>query len=86
MGWILPVRAADSLSMEFSLAQLLASILLGCVGMGLFVYGKKQVRFPQLTGGLALMIFPLFVGGAGWMLAIGAAIVLAIGLAVRVGY
>ena len=72
--------------MDFTPAELVASFLVGSTGMVFFVYSKKQVRFPQLTGGLALMIFPLFVGGAGWMLGVGAGIVMAIWLAVRAGF
>ncbi len=54
--------------------------------MGFFIYGKKQLRFPQLIGGIVLMGFPYFVGSPAAMLAIGAAIVGVIWLAVRVGY
>jgi len=40
----------------------------------LFLYGKKQVRLPQLIGGLLLMIYPYFRADVSWMLAIGAAL------------
>jgi len=36
------------------------SLIPGGVGFVLFVYGKKQQRWPQFTAGLALMIYPYF--------------------------
>ena len=72
--------------MDFSTGGIVASLFLGTIGMGFFVYGKKQARFPQLVGGLLLMVFPYFVGGAWTMLAIGAAIVSGIVFAVRTGH
>jgi hypothetical protein len=50
--------------MDLSGASLLASLLVGTVGVGLFIYGKKQLRIPQLITGIALMVYPYFVGGA----------------------
>jgi hypothetical protein len=40
---------------------ILASVLIGSVGFGLFVYGKKQRRPPHLVAGLLLMVYPYFV-------------------------
>ena len=47
---------------------------------------KKQDRFPQLLGGIALMVYPYFVSTVTWTVAIGAAIVAAVWLAVRQGW
>jgi len=52
----------------------------------LFVYGKKQERWPYLVAGLLLMIYPYFTPGPGWLLAVGAVIVLALWWAVRLGW
>jgi len=41
--------------------------VIGLVGFGLFLYGKKQQRIPQLGVGLALMVYPYFVPSAVWM-------------------
>jgi len=46
---------------------LLASVLIGSVGLGLFVYGKRQRRAPHLVAGLALMIYPYFVSSVAIM-------------------
>ena len=40
---------------------LLLSILFGSLGMGFFLYGKKQQRFIPLVAGLALMVCPYFI-------------------------
>jgi hypothetical protein len=55
------------------------------VGFGIFIYGKKQLRIPQLVVGLALMVYPYFVASPGWMLGIGSALMLGLWLAVRAG-
>ena len=65
---------------------LFLSLLTSGAGFVLFVYGKKQDRFPQLLGGIALMVYPYFVSTVTWTVAIGAAIVAAVWLAVRQGW
>ena len=36
-------------------------MLFGSVGLGFFVYGKKQQRMIPLVAGIGLMVFPYFV-------------------------
>ena len=55
--------------------NLLVSIVLGAVGLGYFIYGKKQGRPIPLIVGLFLMVFPYFVSNVWVMLAIGAVLV-----------
>ena len=45
----------------------LLSMLYSTVGLGMFMYGRKAVRFVPLVAGLALMILPYFVGSLLWM-------------------
>lgn len=71
--------------MELSAATLVASLVVSTVGLGLFLYGKKQVRFPQLIVGLAMMIYPYFVASSVATWSIGGALVLALTVAVRLG-
>ena len=47
--------------MDFSTATMVASLIVGSLGFGLFLYGKKQVRVPQLAVGIAMMTYPCFV-------------------------
>jgi hypothetical protein len=60
-------------------------MLVSTIGFGIFLYGKKQVRVPQLATGIALMVYPYFVGSAALMIGIGAVLVAGLWLAVRAG-
>jgi len=42
-------------------ASLLWGLLFGSIGLGFFIYGKKQHRTVPLLSGIALMVFPYFV-------------------------
>jgi CHASE2 domain-containing sensor protein len=55
-------------------ARLLWIVLFSSIGLGLFLYGKKQWKVVPLTCGLALMIYPYFVSGTA--LLVGAGVVL----------
>jgi hypothetical protein len=57
-----------------SASTLFWGILFGAIGLGFFVYGKKQQAIVPLVCGLALMVFPYFVSGTGLLIAIGAAL------------
>ena len=61
-----------SMDLDLSPGSLLASLLVSTIGMGLFLYGKKQTRGPQLLVGLFLMAYPYFVPNPVAMLGIGA--------------
>ncbi len=53
---------------------LLASVLIGSVGLGLFIYGKRQRRAPHLAAGVLLMVYPYFVPSVLVMSLVAAAI------------
>ena len=42
-------------------SSLLWGLLFGSIGLGFFVYGRRQKRVVPLACGVALMIFPYFV-------------------------
>ena len=65
---------------------MLISFVVGTVGLGLFRYGKKEDRPPQLLGGIAMMLYPFFVTSVGGMLATGGAVVAAMVIAANAGY
>jgi hypothetical protein len=46
--------------MNFDPTWLFLSLIPGGIGFVLFVYGRKQQRWPQLVGGLIFMIYPYF--------------------------
>ncbi|MGB6307916.1 MAG: hypothetical protein WBF89_09000 [Steroidobacteraceae bacterium] len=52
-------------------AWLLWGLLFGSIGLGYFIYGKKQRAVVPLVCGLALMLFPYFVSNNVLLVAIG---------------
>ncbi len=46
-------------------------LLFGCVGLGYFVYGKKQAAIMPLICGIGLMVFPYFVSNLYLLVIIG---------------
>ena len=46
---------------------LLLSMVYSTVGLGMFLYGKKAVRFVPLIAGILLMIVPYFLSSLLWM-------------------
>ena len=72
--------------MDMSASSLVASLFVSSIGAGLFIYGKRCERWPQLVCGAALSLFPLCVSGAVWMLTISAVLLLGLWQAVRSGW
>jgi hypothetical protein len=62
------------------------SLITGGIGTVLFVYGKKQGRWPHLVAGIAFIVYPYFADTLA--LAIGVGILIGVGLwlLVRQGY
>ena len=56
-------------------ATLLWGVLFGSIGLGFFVYRRKQRSILPLVCGLALMVFPYFVSGAVWLVLIGVGLI-----------
>lgn len=46
---------------------LLLSMVYSTIGLGMFMYGKKAVRFVPLIAGILLMILPYFIASLLWM-------------------
>jgi len=61
------------------------SLILSGVGAVLLHYGRKMRRWPQGVAGAALLIYPYFVPSVLPMAAIGAGIVAAMLVAIRLG-
>lgn len=54
-----------------SASSLLWGLLFGSVGLGFFIYGKKQKAIVPLVCGLVLMVFPYFISNTILLIAIG---------------
>lgn len=72
--------------MDLSPAALVVALLVSSTGLGLFLYGKKQKRPPQLGTGLALMVLPMVAPSALLDGSIALALIAALWLAVRRGW
>jgi hypothetical protein len=46
-------------------------LLFGSIGLGFFIYGKKQKAVVPLVCGLALILFPYFVSNVMLLVGIG---------------
>ena len=54
---------------------LLWSVLFGSVGLGFFMYGKKQSAVVPLVCGIILMIFPYFIPNTILLVVVGFALI-----------
>ena len=71
--------------MDLSSGSLMASLFVSSIGMGIFVFGKREARVPQIAVGLTLMGFPYFVTDPTMMLGIAAVLVVGLVAALRSG-
>jgi len=57
------------------LSIIIWSLLFGSIGMGFFMYGKKQRAIVPLCSGVALMVFPYFITSIVMLVIIGVALI-----------
>jgi len=50
-------------------------LLFGSIGLGFFVYGRKQRAIVPLLCGIALMVFPYLVSGTAWLIVVGVVLI-----------
>ena len=72
--------------MSFDPIWLFVSLIPGGIGFVLFVYGKKQQRWPQLVAGLLFMVYPYFTASLLSLVAAGAVIGFVLWYAIRLGW
>ena len=58
-------------------AWLLWGLLFGSIGLGFFIYGKRQNAVVPLVCGLGLMVFPYFVSSTLVLVIVGAVLIAA---------
>ena len=56
-------------------STLLWGLLFGSIGLGFFVYGRRQKTVVPLVTGLALMIFPYFVSNTILLITLGVVLI-----------
>jgi len=59
---------------DFSLVKIAGYIIFGAVGLGAFIYGKKNKLWRPLAIGLGLMVYPYFFSGTPAIYLIGIAL------------
>jgi hypothetical protein len=52
-------------------SSIIFGLLFGTIGLGFFIYGKKQEEYVSLACGIGLMVFPYFVANTIALVAIG---------------
>ena len=72
--------------MNFDPTWLIVSLIPGGVGFVLFVYGKKQQRWPHLAAGVLFMVYPYFTSAVTSLVGVGAAIGIALWWVIRLGW
>lgn len=65
-----------------SVSTLVWGMLFGAIGVGYFIYGKRQSALVPLVCGIALMVFPYFLSNA-WALVLVGVVLMAIPYFVR---
>ncbi len=65
--------------------SILAGFAVSTLGLGFFMYGKKQARLPQMVYGLICLVYPYFVGGPLPILCVFAGLSLLFWIALRLG-
>ncbi|MFH1830375.1 MAG: hypothetical protein ABH871_06335 [Pseudomonadota bacterium] len=50
-------------------------VFISLVGVGFLMYGKKRPDYLAMAIGLALAVYPYFVGKVGWSIAIAVGII-----------
>ena len=55
---------------------LLWSVLFGSIGLGYFIYGKRQQKLIPLFTGIALNVFPFFMSNVYALVIVGVILVL----------
>jgi predicted membrane protein len=50
-------------------------LIFGSVGLGFFIYGKRQKAVVPMVCGMILMIYPYFISSTGLLVSVGAALI-----------
>ena len=72
--------------MNFDPTWLFLSLIPSGIGFVLFVYGRKQARWPLVAGGVAFTIYPWFTPSVTALVGIGVLLGIGLWLAVRAGW
>jgi hypothetical protein len=68
------LRSSAARTSESGVSNLFIAVLAGAVGMGYFVYGRRQARAVPMIAGIVLCVYPYFVDSLLWLSIIGIAL------------
>jgi predicted cobalt transporter CbtA len=57
--------------------SLVISIIAGAIGMGYFIYGKRQAKYAPMIAGVLLCVYPYFTENLLWLSVIGVVLLVA---------
>jgi hypothetical protein len=57
--------------------SLLVGVIAGAIGMGYFIYGRRQTKLVPVVAGILLCVYPYFVDGVLWLAVVGTVLVAA---------
>ena len=73
----IPSLAHDPPCEPSSMNGLVIGVFAGAIGMGYFIYGKRQAKFAPMITGVLLCIYPYFTASLLWLSVIGALLLVA---------
>jgi hypothetical protein len=68
---------------EMNTSTLVWGVIFGSIGLGFFVYGKKQKAVLPLFSGIGLMVFPYFISNP-YILVISSLVLIALPYFVKI--
>ncbi len=62
--------------MQMDTTLIFSGLIFGSIGMGYFLYGRKQANMMALLSGVALCVFPYFISSVWISIVVGIGLVL----------
>ena len=57
--------------------SLLVGVIAGAIGMGYFIYGKRQAKLVPMVAGALLCVYPYFLDSLLWLCVMGLLLIVA---------
>ena len=53
------------------MSSLFVGVIAGAIGMGYFIYGKRQTKIVAMVAGALLCVYPYFIDSLLWLYLVG---------------
>jgi hypothetical protein len=57
--------------------SILFGVVTGAIGMGYFIYGRRQTKFVPVIAGILLCVYPYFLDSVLWLSIVGVLLIAA---------